>query len=195
MNSVTLEGLVGSGELWLDIMRIICGDTGGKSMLDACCHKAPYTSKLGFSERTYVDIQDRPLDDPNEQKYFIKADIVEYLVKTEHVFDVAICSDAVEHFSFSDGYNLIWLMSFKSYKTIFFTPLGACMIQNKETNDPDAHRTGWIPEMFEGYLSIVLPNFHPTIKSGAFFSVLCNPIETTRIYNEIKSKYVEDRID
>src|ERR1700682_4204770 len=100
MNSITLEGMAGSGELWLDIMRIICGDTEGKSMLDACCHKAPYTSKLGFSERTYVDIQDRPLDDPNEQKYFIKSDIIDYLEKTGKIFHVAICSDAIEHFSF-----------------------------------------------------------------------------------------------
>jgi hypothetical protein len=190
MNRITLEGLVGSGELWLDIMRIICGDTADKSMLDACCHKAPYTSKLGFSERTYVDIQDRPLDDFNEQKYFIKSDIIGYLEKTEKIFHVAICSDAIEHFSFSEGYHLRWLLSYRSFKTIFFTPLGECMIQNKETNDPDAHRTGWVPEMFEGYFSIVLPNFHSSINSGAFFSVLCNPIETTRIYNEIKAKYV-----
>jgi len=186
---IVLEGIEGSGELWLDIMRIICGDTSGKSMVDLGCHKAPYTPLLGFSERTYVDIQDRPLDHTNEQKYFIKEDIIHYLNAIDRGPNVFVLSDTIEHLILADGYKVINLMTDKGYKNIIFTPLGEYMLEPTPTNNPDSHRSAWIPEMLSGYVSIILPNFHKSINKGAFFAFNCNQQETDRIINEIKAKY------
>lgn len=189
MNSITLEGLVGSGELWLEIMKIICGDTSGKWLIDLGCHKAPYTPLLGFKSRNYVDIQDRPLDHIQEQQHFIQADIIEFLQRTHRGPFVFILSDVLEHFSFRDGYEVVNLMCQKGYKNIIFTPYGDYCIQRNEEGNPDAHRSGWIPKMLSAYTSIVIPNFHSSTNAGAFFAFNCNPIETERIVNEIKAKY------
>ena len=192
MNSITLEGLVGSGELWLDIMRIICGDTCDMNMVDLGSYHAPYTPKLGFQHRTYVDIQQRPLDNKEEQQYFVQDDIIHYLESVERGPNVFILSDVLEHFSFMDGYKVINLMCMKGYKNIIFTPYGDYCIQRNEDGNPDAHRSGWIPEMLSAYASIVLPHFHQSVNAGAFFAFNCNPLETERIVNEIKAKYVEN---
>ena len=88
----------GSGELYLDVMRAICGDTAGKSMVDLMCHKAPYTPQLGFKERTYVDIQFRGMDFKEEIDRFIECDVLEFLSTNKKKYDVAICSDGIEHF-------------------------------------------------------------------------------------------------
>jgi hypothetical protein len=184
---ITLEGLAGSGELWIDVMKIICGDTSKQCMIDLGCHHAPYTSRLGFRNRTYVDIQDRPLDDPNEQQYFIKWDAIAYLDICEEYFDVCIASDFIEHLTKEKGERLLDEMWKSSDKSIIFTPIGEYMITNDD--HPDSHRSAWTPEMLPDWLSIVLPNFHPTLTVGAFFAANCSDEEKTRIYNEIKIKY------
>jgi len=191
---ITLEGLHGSGELWLDIMRIICGNTYGKSFLDAGCHKAPYTPSLGFTERTYVDIQGRKLDHSEEQRYFIQDDVVEYLYFSKKHFDVIIASDFLEHLTIEKGYEFIALICMNSNKQIIFTPLGEYNIT--DDNHPASHHSGWTPEMFVdkspfNWLFIVLPNFHPTLEVGAFFAIRCEQDDQLRIYNEIKNKYVK----
>lgn len=190
MSSIVLEGLEGSGELWLDIMRIICGDTAGKSMVDLGAHKAPYTSQLGFSERTYVDVQDRPLDNPQEQQYFVQDDIINYLERIERGPNVFVLSDTIEHLSVEDGYKVVDLMCQKGYKNIIFTPFGEYLIEKEKTSNPDSHRSGWIPQMLSAYTSVVLPHFHKSVGVGAFFAFNCNPQETERISIEIKNKYI-----
>lgn len=190
---IVLEGINGSGELWLDIMKIICGDTSDKSMVDLGCHHAPYSPLLGFKTRDYIDIQNRPLDHVEEQKYFTQADIVEYLKHCPWWFSVSICSDVIEHLTVEKGMELLEWMRRRSSKSIIFTPLGEYIIENEKTDNPDAHRSGWTPEIIpQAYLSIVLPNFHPTLHMGAFFSIICTPYdekELQRIHNEIKAKY------
>jgi hypothetical protein len=79
-------------------------------------------------------------------------------------------------------------MKAKSNKQIIFTPLGAYMVDEGSTH-PDSHKSGWTPDMLFGWLSIVLPNFHPTLNTGAFFAVQCDEEEKERIVNEIKNKY------
>jgi len=187
---IVLPGINGSGELWLDIMKIICGDTSHKSMIDLGCHKAPYTPLLGFKERVYVDIQGRLLDDPNEQKYFIQDDVLGFLYYIKKRYDVAIASDFIEHVSVEKGYEFLAIARLQSKKQIIFTPLGEYMISDDD--HPDSHRSGWTPEMLPIYLSIVLPDFHPILGIGAFFAVNCSDEEKQRIINEIKNKYVKD---
>ena len=99
---LVIKDLIGSGDVYLEIMKAICGDTSDKSMVDLGCHTAPYTARLGFKERTYVDIQDRGLDFKEEEKYFVKKDIIEFMEECEY-FDVSISSDSIEHLSMIKG--------------------------------------------------------------------------------------------
>lgn len=185
---ITIDKLNGSGEVYLDIMKIICGETSGKSMCDLGCHHAPYTPMLGFSDRTYVDIQDRPLDNTGEIINFIQADIFTFLGFCIKRFDVTIASDVIEHFNLHDGYSLCSKMESVSEKQIIFTPLGKYMV-DVNAKSPDAHRSGWLPSMLDDYLAIILPNFHPSLNMGAFFAVKCSDVEKDRILKEINVKY------
>lgn len=186
---IDIPGIKGSGELYLTVMKVLCGNTADKSMVDLGCHKAPYTSQLGFSERIYVDILDRGLDNPDEQKYFVQADMIDFLDKTTvEKFDVAISSDSIEHLSKVDGDLLLVNMEARAYKVIIFTPLGDLSV-NIEAYDPDAHKSGWVPEYLPEYLSIVFPDFHPELNAGAWFGVKCGVDEQNSIYNKIKEIY------
>lgn len=166
----------GSGELYLKIMKAICGDISDKSMADLMCHHSPYNSRLGFKERVYVDILDRGLDDESEQRCFVKSDVFSFLETLNHV-DCIICSDGIEHLDKDKGFELVMLIRDKSSKSIFFTPLGEYMVGVGDMSHPDTHNSGYTPNDFEGYASIVLPNFHPLLNCGAFFSWTCDNIK------------------
>ena len=190
---ITLDGITGSGVLWKYIMHIICWGTYWQSMVDLGCFHAPYTPQLGFAKRTYVDIQDRPLDFPEEQQFFVKEDMVKYLESYKHHFQVAISSDSLEHLTHERGLALLDAMERCSDKQIIFTPLGP--FGTTDDGHPDSHASSWRPDMLPEYLCIVFPNWHPELNMGAFFAIRCSDEENTRIFNEIKSKYVESRAD
>ncbi|HEY8660092.1 MAG TPA: hypothetical protein VIM07_00750 [Chitinophagaceae bacterium] len=184
-----LENIEGSGEVYLKILKAICGDTENKSMVDLMCHHAPYTQMLGFKTKTYIDILDRKLDNTDDQKYFICNDIFNFLKKNEIIYDVAICSDGIEHLPKDKGFELIELMLTNSEMQIIFTPLGEYMVTVETDINPDSHKSGWLPEDFKGWSSIVIPNFHPKLNTGAFFAWHCDNIEHDfeRVKNELKS--------
>lgn len=194
MMKLEYPGIVGSGEIYLKVLKAICGDTTDKSMVDLMCHRAPYTPLLGFKDRIYVDIQDRGLDHKKEQKYFIQADVFEYLKNQAYPnFDVAICSDGIEHLSNSDGFHFLYWMREKSSKQILFTPLGDLQVITNNLH-PDSHKSGWTPEKVNIYMPyqfayIVFPNFHPSLNTGAFFFWHCENIQQDfeRVKNELKN--------
>jgi len=178
---------IGSGEIYLQIMKTICGDVSDKSVIDLMCYHSPYIPQLGFSERTYVDIQDRKLDHKEEQQFFVLSDVFDFLNGNRKVFDFAICTDGIEHLSFKRGIELITLMTEQSQSQILFTPLGENMV-NKKATHPDIHKSGWTPDIidkhFKGYFSyIVMPNFHTTF--GAFFFWRHNNLDKTNFVNDI----------
>lgn len=187
---IDVPNVKGSGELYLDVMHILCGNTAGKSMIDLGCHKAPYTSQLGFSERTYVDLLNRGLDNQEEQKYFVEADMISYLVNLlGKTVDVTISSDSIEHLTYDGGLELLNWMRVRSRKQIIFTPLGGVSVNNPTEFAPDMHRSGWTPDMLPNYLAVVFPHFHPELNAGAWFGVNCDHSEKLSIYNQIKNKY------
>lgn len=161
----------GDGEIHLSVLKAICDTGSNGSMIDIGCGFAPQTRQLGFKEKRYVDIVIRDLESENE--FFERTDIL-YLVSTQaHVkYDVSICLDCIEHFNVKDGLKVIRWMEENSTTQIFFTPLGDYMIEPIATNNPDSHKSGWLPEDFEklGYATIVFPNYHPKLNIGAFFA-------------------------
>lgn len=176
----------GNGVIYLQVLKAICGDTTEKNFADLGCHTAPYTPQLGFKNRTYVDIQERGLDFKDEEIFFVKEDIIKFLEQGNH-YDVLISSDSIEHFNKVDGMKIISLMQKYSDKQIIFTPLGAYNIT--QDDNPDSHRSGWYPKDLNGWASIVFNNFHPSLKTGAFFSWNCSNIGTDfqRVTNELKN--------
>lgn len=175
----------GSGELYLKVLKAICGDTENKSMADLLCHRAPYTPLLGFAHRVYVDIQDRGLDHKEEQDKFIKSDIWTFLIEhSGYHFDTAICSDGLEHLPKQKGWDLLLSMKLLSDKSIIFTPLGDYMITNDD--NPDSHKSGWMPEELTNYATIVFPDFHPSLNKGAFFAWHCENIQQD--FERVKSE-------
>lgn len=183
-------GIEGSGELYLKVLKAICGDTSNKYMADLLCHHAPYTPLLGFKNRLYIDVQDRGLDHKEEQQFFVKSDIWTFLVDNSDLHcDTMICSDGLEHLEKQKGYDLLFTMNLMSDKQIIFTPLGEYMIT--EDDHPDSHKSGWMPEDLSNYASIVFPDFHPQLNTGAFFAWHCNDIEQDfeRVKTNLKIYY------
>lgn len=171
----------GNEQIYISILQLLCGDTSNSSMVDLMCHKAPYTPKLGFKERVYVDIQNRALDYPEEQQYFVNKDVFEFLSGPCKLFDVAICSDGLEHLTEERGRSFLTLMKMRSRKQIIFTPLGSYAVADPPTENPDEHKSGWTPDMLAWPLAIVLPDFHPQLKCGAWFGINCDYPELIRI--------------
>ena len=166
----------GSGELQIKILKAICGDTSGKSMIDICCGEAPNTRKLGFEKKTFVDIFHRDLKEESDN--FINEDIFKF--SKVYTYDVAIAMDCIEHFPKKDGYQFLKIMDSLCDKRIIFAPLGDYLIETTPTTNPDSHKSGWLPDEFEemGWATIVLPNYHPTLNIGAFFGWECHYMYT-----------------
>ena len=192
---IEYPGIEGNEEVYLDVLKAICGDTQGKSMVDLMCHKAPYTPKLGFEKRTYVDIQFRGLDFKEEERFFHNRDVIEFIHdgywRDKSFFvDVAICSDGIEHLSREDGFELLNGMEQRSYKQIIFTPTRDFNLSTD--NNPDSHKSSWAPQYFitMGYAVIDFPDFHKQMDQGAFFAFHCinTEVEFERVKNELKHK-------
>lgn len=183
----TYPGIVGTIEVYMKVLRAICGDTAGKSMIDLCCCTAPNTPKLGFLKRRYFDVQYRTLDHPEEQQFFSQTDVTTIRLAPERIrratsdfdlYDVAICSDGIEHLHPKDGHDLIDNMPTYSHKQIIFTPLGELFkLHNTTEDDPEAHHSVWSPGDFPGWASIVFPDYHKVWNGGAFFAWHCEDIK------------------
>lgn len=187
---LTFEDTVGNDTVYLDVLKAICGETSGKSMADLGCNKAPHTPKLGFEKRVYVDVLDRTLDHAEEQQYFVKYDMINYLNESPlAIYDVCISSDSIEHLSERDGERFVEAMKKHSLKQVIFTPLGEWMM-DKEGVDPEGHHSLWTPEMLPDFAAIVFKSYHPTLGIGAWFGFRCENIEQEfqRVSNELKQK-------
>lgn len=188
---LTFDNVFGSGKLHLDVLKSICGETGGKSIIDLCTCHAAITPRLGFEKRCYVDIQKRKLDYPEEQKYFVQYNALDYFAHKGGFYDVAIALDAIEHFKKQAGLELLRIMQENSHKQIIFTPLGDYCVEVDDPH-PDSHSSGWLPHEFEemGWATIVFPRYHETLNFGAFYAFNCHNLEQEfeRISNELKNR-------
>lgn len=190
-----IENTNGNAKVHLDVLKAICGDTKGKSMIDLGSGNAPQTRLLGFEHKVYIDIIERDLHKENE--FFLQTNIIE-LVKTQFdvKVDVCICLDCIEHFWEDDGRKIIKWMEENSDKQIIFTPQGRYMNVDDENNtDPDTHKYSWTDKQFQGmgWATITFPKYHPCLGEGglgAFFAFHCDDLtnEFYRVSNELKLK-------
>jgi hypothetical protein len=178
----------GSGEVHFDVLKAICGDTDGKSMVDLGCGFAAQTRKLGFAERTYVDKVERGLVE--EMPYFLNCDLMSDKWFKEDGYDVSIMLDCIEHFNKESGRYLLHVMQKYSRKQIIFTPYGDYIVETTPTDNPDSHKSGWYPQDLEGWACVVFHNFHPILNIGAFFAFKCENLEQEfeRVKNELNNK-------
>lgn len=185
---ITFEKVYGNDTVYLDCLKAICGDTQGKSMSDLGCNLAPHTPKLGFERKVYVDVLDRKLDHPEEQRYFVKDDMLSFLRMGVH-YDNTLSLDSIEHLSTSQGAQLISQMELHSDKQVIFTPLNAWMM-DLEGNDPEGHHSLWTPELLPDFASIVFPVYHYSLNIGAWFGWKCKDVESDfeRVKNELNTK-------
>lgn len=174
--TATYNEVLGDGEKHLIILSAICGDVHDKSLLDLCCGFAPTTQRIPFVSKTYVDMVPRQLIWHNEN--FVASDVFEFLRKCAN-YDIAILLDAIEHFRILKSMELLSLMESKSEKQILFTPLGSYLVTNDITdNDPNTHKSGWLPEMLPGYACLIFPKWHDLLGIGAFYAWKCPNIES-----------------
>lgn len=193
---IIFEGINGDDEIYMDCLRAICGNTEGGSMADLCCNLAPHTPLLGFKNRFYVDILPRTLDHKEEQQYFIRQDIFDFLkVNNSFKFDTLICSDGIEHLTDEMGIELLKRMQLYSKRMVLFTPLGEHLV-DREGTEPEGHHSGWTPDILKSiwpedmFAYIVFPQYHPTLGIGAFFFWRCNNLKEDfeRVTEELKQK-------
>ena len=160
------------------IKAIIGSKINQQSLIDLCSCEATVTRNLTFKNKIYVDVLDC-WDIPGQMHNFIQTDVLgNHEIFNQH-FDVANCSDGIEHLIKEDGFKLIERMKNISDKQILFTPLGNYMVETGN-DDPKCHKSGWCPEDFEGFASIVAPQYHPTLGEhgvGAFWVWRCDDIE------------------
>lgn len=182
----------GNGEVHLDVLKVICGNTEGKSLCDLCCGFASQTRQLGFTEKHFVDKVYRDLAE--ESKNFWHNDIAYHIgnIAGRKHYDVVIMLDAIEHFKKPIAYAYLDCMIGMAEKQIIFTPLGSYLIETTETEDPDSHKSGWWANEFEdmGWSTIVFTNFHKLLNIGAFFAWRSpnQEQEFERIKNELNQK-------
>lgn len=194
--TIKFENTFGTGAIYMDCLRAICGETKGKSMIDLGCCYGPHTCQLGFEKRTYVDIIERKLDDENEQQYFVKEDVLYFLANTKerYLYDVTIASDFIEHLTEEDGISLLGLMDINSNRQVLFTPLGEYMVDKNDVH-PENHHSGWTPDKLESiipnhYAYIVFPKYHELLNAGGIFFWHCNDMENDfkRVIKELNTK-------
>ncbi len=184
---IIFDNRQGNDEIYYDCLQAILGNTKRNSFVDMGCHKSPHLPRLGFKERTYIDILPQVLDYPEEQQYFIQKDVLD-VEKGSYKVDVAFSLDVCEHLTIPNGYKLFEILESISTKQILFTPLGEMWVGT--SGHPEEHASGWTPEMIPGYASIVFPDYHKGWGFGAFFFFRCDNLEQEfeRVKNELKTK-------
>ena len=170
--NITLD-ITGDGPKYIRIISAIIGNQiENQSLIDLCCAECTITKQLPFKNKTYVDVLAWNPNVPN----FIQTDVLgDHEVFNNH-YDVANCSDGIEHLRPEQGQLLIERMNKLANKQILFTPLGPYLVEPNSTI-PESHKSAWYPEDFPGFAAITCPNWHPTLNVGAFFVWKTHDIE------------------
>lgn len=201
--NLTYPGKHGDGQKYRATLRALCGpDIESKTMIDLMCCEATGTRDLPFREKTFVDIVPRE-SMRDLQNYVIEHVLSEHpAVSGVNRYDVAICSDGIEHLTKWNGHRLLTRMTLLADRNIIFTPLGDYLVG--DGTGPDDHKSGWLPSDFpKEWGTLILPDYHEKLGIGAFFAWHCTDIEDDfarvrpileRIWNPTLADRVQDCI-
>lgn len=155
--------------LWIEIfVRILGRPTAAVTLIDLCCGRMGNTGLLKFERSLHVDLTD--YDERPRATNFLKHDALTLPDYFDGIFEVALCSDGIEHLFKIQGLQLIERMTRLSKTQIIFTPLGEYMVDANATS-PENHRSGWRADDFpESWSTQEFPNWHPTLKIGALWA-------------------------
>lgn len=172
MNKI-YDHVEGHATLMLDVINAILEVPNGMVICDLMACEGSITGQLHTGKKVFVDVVRWPVKKFNpEHDVQVTMDSIEYLKSTYFRFSACICLDGLEHLEKNRGLAMIELMKQKSDIQIIFTPLGDFAVETVPTDNPDAHKSGWLPEEFEkiGWATITFPQFHKAHNAGAFFS-------------------------
>lgn len=193
------ENIEGTADILLAVLKTILEEPAGMTICDLGCCEASVTHRLPVGQKVYVDLVKRDIKGFEPHKdIFVQDDVLHYLQTTEKRFSAAIALDLIEHLTEENGRLLINLMQLRADRVIIFTPLGDYLLEETPTDNPDAHRSGWLPETFEelGMATIVFHNFHPSIKAGGLFAFYSKDIknESARVFNILETQKLPEWI-
>lgn len=171
---IVINDTTANDQLFLRVLRTIIGPEPIHSRIDLCCNIARLTRYLPGQDKVYVDIVEHDLG--SEQPYFVKADVREDHAVFNRHYDLATCTDGIEHLHANEGLDLIEKALKISDKCIFFTPLGYTRMEPGDPH-PDMHRSLWSPKQFRDWGCITYPNYHSALGIGAFFFWHCKDIK------------------
>jgi hypothetical protein len=159
----------GSMPLWLEIfVRILGKPTQSVTLIDLCCGEMGNTRLCKFKDSLHVDVTNYATRPKGYD--FIKHDVLTLPESFNGRYDVALCSDGIEHLSKTDGMALLERMPKLSRQSIVFTPLGDYMV-DPNAKGPENHRSGWLPRDFpDGWETQEFPNWHPTLGIGGLWA-------------------------
>lgn len=186
----------GSLDVMLDVINAILEAPGGMIVCDLMACEGSVTHHLKVGKKIYVDIAEHNIRGFEKHKdEFILMDAIEYLKTTDKKFNLTISLDGIEHLSKERGLFMLELMREKSDNQIIFTPLGDFVVE-PETENPDGHKSGWLPEDFEklGWAVLTFPKFHVLHGTGGFFAFHCKDLknEFARVNNVLEFKKTND---
>lgn len=163
----------GSFDLYTATIQGIVGDTTRLTLIDLCCGELSHVAQLPWKESMHVDV----LDWPTRPKVgaFIQGDAVDVLrqeLREGHRYDVALCSDGIEHMLPQRGFQLLARMATIANTAIIFTPMGNILGMNPTSMDPHQHKSAWMPDDFVelGWNVAAFGNWHFSMNAGAFFA-------------------------
>lgn len=189
---ITVHGQ-GTHEIYSKILSAIVGEnTSDMTMIDLCCCYAPFTRDLNFASKVFVDVMERGIT-PDLGVFYLADVLGDHEAISNREYDVCFAMDAIEHFNKKDGYKLLERMDFLAKnKVVLFTPLGDLMVSDDE-DDPDTHKSGWLPEDLPGYAKIICPEWHEeAYGKGAFFFWKTDNIEQD--FCRAKKKLEQDSV-
>jgi hypothetical protein len=159
----------GSMPLWIEVfLRIVGKPSDQVSIIDLCCGRMGNTRLLKFKESIHIDVTDYP--ERPRGSHFLLHDVLSLPSSFNGKYDVALCSDGIEHLSKEDGIKLISIMEKLSKTSIIFTPLGDYMV-DPLAKSPENHRSGWLPNDFpSNWETQEFPNWHPTLGIGGLWA-------------------------
>jgi hypothetical protein len=171
---ILFSAWTGSYDNYMRLLLAILGPVEDKTFIDLCAAEATISRNLPFRHKTYVDINPRwvipAAAEHGLAARYVTADVLgAHAVFDEH-YDVAFCSDGIEHFRKADGRRLLRRMQQLADRQVIFTPLGVYETDENAIG-PDTHKSAWVPADLPGFAFIVLPHYHPFV--GAFFAWHC----------------------